>query len=125
MNIFFRSLVFVLFASACNSNGTRRDETLTTKGKETAFDSIRWQAKDGRDYPFRDAMLDDLIESGKLKSLNYDGILRLLVPPDRADSLYLFYTVDQTRIQNWPLHTRTMVVKFRADSSVLWVKVHQ
>ena len=123
MKLFVKMGILVILLSACSPDGAREDAPL--QEKRLAFDSLKWRTKEGHDYPFRNVMLDDLIESSRLKLLSWEELTNLLGPPDRVDSLYLFYTVDQTRIQGWPLHTKTMVVKFNADSAVHWVKIHE
>lgn len=117
-------LSFLLFASCVTKDENPAASTVAPK-VQTAFESSQWQEKKGRDYPHRDAMLDDLVSSQRLKVLRHKEILNLLGPPDRTDSLYLFYRVDQKRIYGWPLHTKTLVIKLKADSSVHWVKIHK
>lgn len=101
-------------------------EETTEDGKtEMAFDKAKWQMKEDNDYPYRDKMLSDLIASDSLKTLKKEGILELLGEPTRTDNNYLFYMVSQERAGFWPLHTKTLVIKFTKADSVEWVKIHQ
>lgn len=81
------------------------------------FDKTRWAAKDGRDYPYRDDMVHDLVDSKQLKPLSKDEIVELLGQPDRVDGTYLFYIIHQPRLINWPLHTKALVVQLSQDST--------
>jgi hypothetical protein len=90
------------------------------------FDKARWAIRDGKHYPYRDKMLHDLITNYKLHGLKQDSIINLLGQPNREDNGHLFYTVDQSFIANaWPLHTKTLVIKFTKDSTVEWRKIHE
>lgn len=80
--------------------------------------------KDGKDYPFRDRMLNDILYSDTVRSQNKDEILELLGKPDRINENYLYYMIAQKRIGSWPLHTKTMVIMLSDDNSVEWIKIH-
>ncbi len=112
-------LLLLLFCMACNSY------TEESANKEIAFDEQKWKEKKDRDYPYRHAMLDDLIASKKLKGIAKREVMNLLGQPDRTDSSYLFYRVSQKRLGFWPLHTTTLVIKMAGSDSVEWVKIHQ
>lgn len=88
------------------------------------FDPVNWQMKDGRDYPYRASMLDDVVYNDTIRSLDETALLSLLGDPDRRNEDYLYYLVSQKRLFTWPLHTRTMVVKLSADT-IEWIKIHE
>lgn len=92
---------------------------------DTIFDEARWKTKDGFDYPYRDKMLGNLMNNQNLRALDRQEVLDLLGEPDRIDTNYLFYQVEQTRIGFFPLHTKTMVIKFSDEDTIEWVKVHK
>jgi hypothetical protein len=69
----------------------------TSKEQKIVFDANQWQMKVDSEYPYRDRMIDDLISSNLLKSLNRQQILEMLGAPDRIDNDYLFYLVEQQR----------------------------
>lgn len=88
------------------------------------FDKSRWNVSEGLDYPFRDRMVNDVVYNDTIRDLSKNEILDLLGEPDRINENYLYYLVDQKRIGNWPLHTKTMVIKLTGDS-IEWIKIHQ
>src|SRR4051812_11280729 len=97
--------IFLLFFScvACTktteerSNITTR-EADTLSNAEIKFDKKKWRAKDDDDYPFREAMLNDLMINENLKGMKRDDAIRLLGEPDKIDTSYLFYRVEQKRL---------------------------
>jgi len=101
------------------------ESTNTDKKKESLFNESKWKTKKGKDYPFRDTMLNDLISDYEFREYKRDKILALLGEPDRIDSNYLFYMVTQKRIGFWPLHTKTLVINLSADSTINWMKIHE
>lgn len=120
-------LLSFIFGISCNTKTIEDNVSAGKTGAETRmeFESTKWKEKKDRDYPYRAAMLDDLIDNDKLKKLKHNEILDLLGEPDRSDSLYLFYRVDQKRLYSWPIHTTTLVIKLKEDNTVHWVKVHK
>lgn len=128
----FLQLAFLLWMCSClsscksDSKQERREhDGPGPKTQERVFESSGWKKKNGEDYPFRNKMLDDLIDSQRLKTMKYNEVVTLLGEPDRTDSLYLFYRIEQKRIYSWPIHTKTLVIKLFNDSTVKWVKIHQ
>ncbi|HZV68558.1 MAG TPA: hypothetical protein VFG10_03410 [Saprospiraceae bacterium] len=123
---------YLLFSClACHNNHDEKSESeVPTENidsiipNETVFDKIKWQSKEGKDYPYREKMLKDVMTNQDLKRLKEDEILDLLGKPDRIDSNYIFYVIDQKRLGSWPLHTKTMIIKF-SDDSIEWVKIHE
>jgi hypothetical protein len=94
---------------------------------EMNFDKEKWQIKEGKDYPYRDAMLNDIVYTDKFRKLNKNEILEVLGEPTyyRDDKNYLHYIITQTRLLSWPLHTKVLVIKISEDSSVEWIKIHK
>ena len=91
---------------------------------EIPFDSAKWNIKEGKTYPFRDQMLHDIVYNYTIRSLNKSEILKLLGEPDRSTDGHLYYTIKQTRLGAWPMHTKSMVIKLSADT-VAWIKIHE
>lgn len=104
--------------TACNEDIAPAQEAIS-------FDEEKWKTKEGKDYPFREEMLGDLMENQGLRQLKRDEILELLGEPTRIDTNYVFYRIEQKRIGLFPLHTTTMVIQFAQDSTVNWIKVHK
>lgn len=90
-----------------------------------SFDQAKWKEKDGKDYPFRDRMLNDIVYNDTVRSRNKEQILDLLGEPDRTNENYLYYMIAQRRLGFWPLHTKSLVIKFSDDNTVDWIKIHE
>jgi hypothetical protein len=118
-------LLFLGCAACSNPKGEESVNMDSVSNVEVPFDKNKWADKKGEDYPHRDGMLKDLMENQNLKSMRGSEVLGLLGQPDRIDSSYFFYRVAQKRVGFVPLHTRTLVIKLAADSTVDWVKIHQ
>ncbi|MEO6488432.1 MAG: hypothetical protein ABIO04_00710 [Ferruginibacter sp.] len=116
------ALLFILSSSySCNDN-----RHPGTNNGEQKFDKTKWKIKEDKNYPYRNLMLKDLLINTKLHGLKKVEVLNLLGQPNRVDSNYLFYIVDQTHFVNiMPLHTKTLVIKFSNDGTVEWRKIHE
>ena len=124
----FRSecvIVLLVLNLGCNmSDQPKKAEQIENNKRLDQFDAELWKIQDGMDYPNRDRMIDDLITQEMLKPLKKSEIIALLGIPDRLDSNYLFYTIDQKRIGLWPLHTKTLVIEAR-DSLANRIMIHE
>lgn len=124
----FRSeciIILLVLSLGCNmSDQHRKDERIENNKRLDQFDAELWKIQNGLDYPNRDHMVDDLITQEILKPLKKTEIIELLGMPDRVDSHYLFYTIDQKRLGLWPLHTKTLVIEDR-DSLANRVMIHE
>ena len=110
-------LVFALFCFAC-----KHKEHL----KQEKFDKVKWAILEGGEYPYRNAMLQDLIDHYALHGLKKDSVINLLGPPTHMENSHLYYLVDQQLIaKSFPLHTKTLVIKLTKDSTVEWRKIHE
>jgi hypothetical protein len=122
-------LILLLFLGCVACSNPKGEESVkmdsVVSNVEVPFDKNKWTDKKGEDYPHRDGMLKDLMENQKLKTMRGSEVLDLLGQPDRIDSSYFFYRVAQKRVGFVPLHTKTLVIKLAADSTVDWVKIHE
>ena len=113
----------------CFACKTDRDDNVedqkTVQDSEIAFDKEKWKAKDGEDYPYRDKMLNKVVYNDTIRTLNKDQLLNLLGEPDYIREGHLYYRIDETRLGNWTLKTKTMVVKLVDDRSIEWIKIHE
>ncbi len=126
MKIYIGLFVLVLTCLACqNTEKTNPIETQKETRQVMSFDKEKWAVKSDAAYAYREMMLQDLIDSKRLKQLKKAAILELLGMPDRTDSLYLFYTILQKRALFFPLQTKSMVIKLKDNDSVEWVKIHE
>ena len=115
-------LAFLLLGTAaCRSGGDVDVEAPV----ETTFDRARWRVQEGDDYPYREQMVEDFLYNDTIRTLLEPAILELLGEPDRRAEGFLYYTIAQKRFLSWPMHTRTLVIKFNADQSVEWIKLHE
>lgn len=91
-----------------------------------AFAKSKWTTREGKDYPYREKMVNDILYNDTIRTLKKDEILALLGEPtyDRKDTNYLYYMIDQKRLGPWPLHTTSMVIKF-SGNEVEWIKIHE
>jgi len=122
--------LFIIFLCvsclACNTD--REGNNINEKKNpetEMVFEKAKWKTIDGADYPFRDKMLKDLVYNDTIRDLNKDEILNLLGEPTRTNENYLYYMIAQKRLGNWPLHTKTLVIKFSDDKTIEWIKIHE
>lgn len=117
--------MLLLCCYACSDDKTSEsDPQIQDSESELKFEKSRWSSKDGRDYPFRDQMLSGLIYNDTVRTLNKSEILELLGEPERSSEGHLYYMVAQKRIGSWPLHTKSLVIKFSSDT-IEWMKIHE
>jgi len=60
------------------------------------FSTEKWLNGDGLQFPYRDNILDDLIQHHKLKGMTYKEVQHLLGDPDGVDSTGFHYQVIET-----------------------------
>lgn len=89
------------------------------------FDRAQWLLTDGADHPERAALIQDLMASDTLKKMSRKQLLDFLGAPTRTDGLYVFYEISRERWGFFPLHTRTLVVKFNDAHAVDWIRIHE
>jgi hypothetical protein len=118
----------ILFICCLACNPTKEEKSGEADSRtrtENKFDKIKWRKKKDMDYPYRERMLEDLLNNHHLKELKKDEVLDLLGQPDRIDGYYLFYLIAQQRISFFPLHTKTLVINLSPDSTINWIKIHE
>lgn len=117
-----------LIGSACSDpdrlNGSSPEGGVE---QEITFNEEKWKTKTGKEYPYRDYMVADLMRSEELRTLKTNEILSKLGEPDyyRDDSSYLYYRIKESRLGFWTLHTKTLVIKLAEDSTITWMKIHK
>ena len=120
-------IVFLIFA--CLACTPKREKHSENEQKEPVieieFEKSKWKLKQGKDYPYRDSMLHYVVYNDSIRALNKAEIVTLLGDPDRINENYLYHTIAQKRIGSWPLHTKTLVIKFKRDDSIEWIKIHE
>jgi len=123
MRVFTVFLFLLCFACKGDKENNVEDQEKDQDTK-TVFDKKKWGTQDGKDYPFRDAMLDEVVYNDTIRTLNKDQLLKLLGEPDYIREGHLYYRIKETRLGNWSLKTKTMVVKLGEDGSIEWIKIH-
>ena len=112
-------ILSIFFLLTCNYKKQTADKT-------QPFDKAKWATQEGDSYPYRDGMLMDLIDNKRLTGTKRNDILNMLGEPSKIDTNYIFYRINQTKLGDvLPLHTKTLVIEFAADSTVRTSKIHQ
>lgn len=118
------TMKFVIFLLSflsllCSCNNKKADANSQVK-----FDKVKWQTKDGDAYPYRDAMLDNLIDSVNLKRIPYDSLINILGQPDRVNEGHLYYNISGKKVGVFTFGTKSFVIKLKPDSTVEWRKIY-
>ena len=120
MRVGYFLILLLLFGWGCKHKSEAGLEDLQK------FDKEKWATREGRHYPYRNAMLNDLIANVKLHGLKKDSLIELLGEPDRCNEGHLYYTIRQPYLGNLvPLYTKSLVIKLTKDSTVEWRKIHE
>jgi len=104
--------------TACNNKNDAE------AGTYTKFDKTKWLTKEGEAYPYRDDMLQNLVDSVNLKNISYDSLINILGQPDRINEGHLYYNISRKEMGAVTLGSKTFVIKLKADSTVEWRKIH-
>jgi len=118
-------LLFLGFLACNNTKEKKPDNKDNEIKEEVKFDKANWAIKEGRDYPYRNQMVNDILYNDTVRTLNKDEIIGLLGKPDRSNDGHLYYMITQKRLLTHPLHQKTLVIKFSNDSTINWIKIHQ
>ncbi len=112
-----RSSIFFIFLLLCSC----ASETEVAKEK---FSTEKWTHEEEGTFPYRITMYQEVLYHDTIRNGNQDQILSLLGKPDRQQEGHWYYQVNQEKMGEMPLHTRTLVIKWEADT-ITWIKVHQ
>ncbi len=88
------------------------------------FDRDAWNAGDGLTFPSRDAMVDDLLKTYKLKGLKYQEVIHLLHRPQISSQKEMIYEIDGTNIPGKPRYIKNLVISLK-DSVVTDAKIYE
>ncbi len=113
-----RILIFLFIFSCFSCHHYKEQERIK-------FDAAKWKVQQENDFPYRDAMLDDLISKNFLKGINKETLINLLGLPYKNDNNYLFYRITRQSLGAFTLHTKTLVIKMDSSGLVQTVKIHQ
>ena len=118
MKIKFLLPILLLHLTACNP---KKQEDQLEK-----FDKVKWAIQEGDNYPYRDAMVMDLIGNKRLTGTKRHDILNILGEPSKIDTNYIFYRIDETKFgEVLTLHTKTLAIEFAPDSTVRTSRIHE
>lgn len=112
-------LFCLMLCMSCSDSKTVANKT------DILFNKEKWMIQEAYTYPYRPLMLNHIMDSDTLRSMTLDQVQDMLGEPSRIDSQYLFYTIDQKRIQFFPLHTTTLVLRLNSADRVEAILVHK
>jgi len=122
----FFVLILLCCCLSCNSEKDKSPAPATPVNEtEIAFDKVKWKAKKGLNYLFREQMLNGILYSDDFRKLKEGEVLEQLGEPDRINENFLYYEISRNRLGLWTLNTRTMVVKFADDKTIEWIKLSE
>jgi len=108
---------FAILCLACN--------TIHEPASQIPFDKTKWNTKEGKDYPYRNQMVDEVLYSDSLRTLRKNEIINHLGEPSYIREDFYYYRVRETRLGAWILHTKTIVIKIPEGETVKWIKLHE
>jgi hypothetical protein len=125
-----RFTIFMLFlfisSPSCNEeNEAKVEEKIVDIATEISFDKEQWSTKKGQTFPSREKMLNNVIYNDSLRSLKRTELLEQLGEPLRTNNEYVYYLIEKNKALFMTLRTRTLVIKFKEDDTVEWMKIHE
>lgn len=118
--------ILVLLLTACKPDAPGKQQAvLPETAADSTFDPLRWQQKEGDQYPYRELMYRQLLYSDTLRQYTRPALLQLLGEPDRGSEGYLYYQVKGTQVGPVLLFSKFLVFKFTEADSVEWIKMHE
>ena len=124
-----KSVILLLLLSvmlSCKSDQEdKKTSKLASENTEIPFDKDKWRLKEGKDYVYREQMYEAVLYNDTIRSLSEVALRSLLGDPDYHEDGHLYYRITETRLVNWTVKSKTMVVKLKQDGSIEWIKVHE
>jgi len=124
-NYAFLLLVFVSLLACKDKNQNESSSGENEIKQNVPFDENKWKIKEGDDYPFRESMVKDILKDMELRKLNKDQFIEKFGEANKVNENHYYYLVAQKRLNIWPLHTTTLVVKLNDENMVEWIKLHK
>lgn len=116
----------VLLLAACKPDATGKMEAASPEvAVDSTFDPLRWQQKEGDQYPYRMLMYRQLLYSDTLRQRSRAEILRLLGAPDRTGEGHIYYQLKGTQVGPVLFSSKFLVFKFTEADSVEWIKTYK
>jgi len=89
------------------------------------FSTVKWLSGDGIDFPERSDIVDDLVQTYKLKGMNYKQVQHLLGYPQGRDSVSFYYQVESTYTNKLKHdHIKNLVFYMGKDSIISKVVIY-
>ncbi|WP_424961379.1 hypothetical protein [Ekhidna sp.] len=123
MRIIILLLVLNAFLVCCKSKN--EEKTMETIQQDLAFDSKQWKVKQEDEYPFRPLMYKEVLYSDSVRTLSKPQILSLLGKPEREENNHFYYLIEANTIGSFALNQKSLVIKFKSDNSVEWIKLYE
>lgn len=125
-----RFTIFILFlfisSCSCNNEGEEKPKAKELDSTmEISFDKDKWNIKKGHSFPYRDKMLNNVIYNDSLRALKKNELIEQLGEPSRVNNEYVYYLIEKKKALFMTLHSKTLVIKFKEDDSVEWMKIHE
>lgn len=89
------------------------------------LNKTNWNTKKGEEYSYRELLLDSVVYNQKIRSLGKSELFNLLGEPNRIENNHLYYIISQEKMEFWPLHTKTVVIKYSESDTITWIKIHE
>ena len=118
------TLFILTLCIACES-GKKETITKPKKTEEIPFDEELWKEKKVDEYAYRSLMYKEVLYSDSIRKLSKAQVISLLGKPDREENNHAYYLIEQSKIGSWTLNQKSLVIKFRANDSVDWIKLHE
>lgn len=93
--------------------------------EKIAFETKKWKEKKLDKYPYRSLMYKEILYSDSVRELSKADVLKMLGDPDREENNHLYYRIERNQIGSWTLNQKSLVLKFRNDDSVEWIKLYE
>ncbi|WP_183562372.1 hypothetical protein [Mucilaginibacter sp. SP1R1] len=97
---------------------------LTACKHHVKFDRTDWDYGDGLAFPYRDGMVNDLLQNQKLKGLRYQEVIHLLHRPQLSSKTEMIYDVDEATVPGKSRYVKQLILSLK-DSVVTDAKIYE
>lgn len=98
--------------------------TLAACSHHKKFNREDWDYGDGLEFPFRNNMVDDLLQNQKLKGLKYQEVIHLLHRPQLSSATEMVYDIDEINKPKHPRYVKKLILSLK-DSVVTDAKIYE
>src|ERR1700761_2676227 len=101
----------------------------TYHSEQIKFNRAQWDDGDIEIYPYRDAMLNDLLTNYHLKGMRYKDMTKLLGEPNRWENVNIdspYYTINTDYGHDIdPVYTKALTIYLNKDSIITTYKIKE